>query len=163
MANHIGKIWERLVNSRLMKHLEGNKLLSDRQHGFRQKRGTFSNVIELWEHIMQKIDDEGSLVEMRSFDLTKAFDLLIHEKALLLCHSFGVTGDTGRCIENWLTDRTQYVECVNKKPSKVPVGKSCVQGSVLGPTLWYIYIQSLMNRLKDKCEFYAYADDLLHL
>ena len=106
------------------------------------------------------VDDEGSLVEMWSFDLTKAFDLLDHEKALRLCHSFSITGWIGQCIQNWLTDRTQYVECGNKKSSKIPVGKSCVQGSVLGPTLWLIYIQSLMNKLKDKCEFYAYADDI---
>ena len=48
-----------------------------------------------------------------------SFDLLIHEKALLLCHSFGSLE-----IENWLTYRTQFVECGNKKTPRVPVGKS---------------------------------------
>lgn len=51
MANHIGKVWERLLS--LMKHLEDNGLLSKKQHGFRPKRGAFSNMIELWEYIME--------------------------------------------------------------------------------------------------------------
>jgi hypothetical protein len=39
MTNHQGKIWERLINHAIIKHLEDNNLLSDRQHGFRPKRG----------------------------------------------------------------------------------------------------------------------------
>merc|ERR1711956_208973 len=31
---------------------------------------------------------------------------------------------------------------------------------VLGPTLWIIYIQSLLDRLEGKCHYYAYADDV---
>ena len=40
------------------------------------------------------------------------------------------------------------------------MGRSFVQGSVLGPTLWLIYIQSLLDRLVHKCIYYAYADDV---
>ena len=29
MANHIGKIWERIVNNKLISHLERNKIFSD--------------------------------------------------------------------------------------------------------------------------------------
>ena len=160
MTNHQGKIWERLINHAIIKHLEDNNLLSDRQHGFRPKRGAFSNLTQLWEHVIQLIDDEGALVELWSFDLTKAFDLLNHEKVLELCHKCGITGEIGQVIQNWLTDRTQFIECGNKKSQTVRVNKSCIQGSVLGPTLWLIYIQSLMDRLQGECEFFAYADDI---
>ena len=40
------------------------------------------------------------------------------------------------------------------------MGRSCVQGSVLVPKLWLIYIQSLLDRLEHKCIYYAYADDV---
>ena len=39
MSNHIGKIWERLVNSALKEHLEENGLLDPNQHGFRNGMG----------------------------------------------------------------------------------------------------------------------------
>ena len=40
---------------------------------------------------------------------------------------------------------------------------SCVQGSMLGLTLWTLYINSLLERLEKsivKVDFFAYADDL---
>jgi hypothetical protein len=40
---------------------------------------------------------------------------------------------------------------------KTKVRRSCVQGSVLGPTLWLIYIQSLTDLLDGMgIEYYAY-------
>jgi hypothetical protein len=51
---------------------------------------------------------------------------------------------------------------IHKSPEMV-VGKSCVQGSVLGPTLWIIYVNSLLVRLEASGvdpDVFAYADDL---
>ena len=39
MENHIAKIWERVLNARLMLHLNRHNRLTRRQHGFRPKRG----------------------------------------------------------------------------------------------------------------------------
>ena len=128
------------MNAALIKHLEDNNLLSGRQHGFREGRETFSNSMQLWEHIVDVVEREGALVEMWSFDLTKAFDLLDHAKVLELCRRAGITGNFGQCLKNWLTDRSQFVECGRKKSPETKVGKSCVQGSVLRPTLWLVYM-----------------------
>jgi hypothetical protein len=49
LTNQLGKIWERCVNHWIINHLENNNLLSDKQDGFRPKRGTFSNLTKLWE------------------------------------------------------------------------------------------------------------------
>ena len=41
------------------------------------------------------------------------------------------------------------------------VGKSVIQGSCLGPSLWLLYVQSLTARLERLgVEFFAYADDI---
>ena len=110
---------------------------------------------------MDKLEKEGALVEFWSFDLTKAFDLLDHNQVLNLLKKAGVTGKFGVCIQNWLCGRSQYVEAEKIKSRTVPVGKSCVQGSVLGPTLWLIYVQSLMDELKKSgVNYYGYADDI---
>jgi hypothetical protein len=138
MSNHIGKIWERLANSALKKHLEEKGLLDPNQHGFRNGMGTQTNLLQMWESIMDKLEKEGALVEFWSFDLTKAFDLLDHNQVLNLLKKAGVTVKFGVCIQNWLCGRSQYVEVEKIKSRTVNVGKSCVQGSVLGPTLWLV-------------------------
>ena len=161
MSTHIGKLWERVVNSAIIDHLEANDLLSHRQHGFRRNRGTATNLSQLWEQIIDMVEKEGALVELWNFDLSKAFDLLDHAKVLDLLHKAGIYGKLGLSIQNWLVDRSQFVEIGTSKSDKTSVGRSCVQVSVLGPTLWLIYIQSLTDMLdKAGIEYYAYADDL---
>ena len=161
MANYLGKIWEKIMNHRLKAHLEKYGLLSSRQHGFRNGMGTTTNLLQLWEKVLETVEKEGALCEMWSFDLTKAFDLLDHAKVLELLHQMGITGNFGKCIESWLTGRQQFVEVNGTKSEKVLVGKSCVQGSIFGPTLWLVYIQPLMDRLtKMGVEYYGYADDI---
>ena len=161
MSNHIGKIWERLVNDKLISHLEKNKLLSNNQHGFRPFRGTTTNLIRLWEIIMGKVEADGGLVELWNYDLQKAFDKLDHPKVLELLHKSGVRGRLGKTIQNWLTTRTQTVEVGTSKSEEREVGRSCCQGSVLGPSLWLLYIQSLTTILDSMgVEYMAYADDI---
>ena len=160
MSNHISKLWERVFNARLMQHLDKNNRLSRHQHGFRPKRGCHTNLIETWETGIDLTDEHGPTVEIWSFDLQKAFDLLDHGKALDLCHAAGIGEFVGESLQNWLTNRTQYVQCGESKSTNRPVNRSCVQGSVLGPTLWLIYIQSLLDRLENKCQYSAYADDV---
>ena len=161
MSNHIAKLWERVVNSALMEHLEENKLLSEFQRGFRPNMGTTENLLQLWEHIIDKVETEGALIELWNFDLTKAFDKLNHEKVLRLLHKNGVYGPVGLSIQNWLINRDQYVEVGNSKSDQTKVGRSCVQGSVLGPTLWLLYINSLTEHLDSAgVQYHAYADDI---
>ena len=161
MENHIAKVWERVLNTRLMIHLNRHNRLTRRQHGFRPKRGCHTNLMEAQEKIIRQSDIHGPGIETWSFDLQKAFDLLDHGKALNLCHKAGINGHVGRSLENWLTKRQQYVQC-NKETSDLrTVNRSCIQGSVLGPSLWLIYVQSLLDRLEDEnVDHYAYADDV---
>ena len=161
MSNHIGKIWERLVKDKLVTHLEENNLLSKHQHGFRPFRGTTTNLLYLRELIMDKVEKERTPIELWNYDLSKAFDMLDHDKVLGLLHKSGVCGKLGTVIQAWLKDRTQTVEVGLSKSEERPVGRSCCQGSVLGPILWLVYIQSLTTILDDMgVDYVAYADDL---
>ena len=76
-------------------------------------------------------------------------------------HEAGINGFVGKSLENWLISRKQYVQCGLSKSEDRIVNKSCVQGSVLGPTIWLIYVQSLLDLLEDRCDLHAYADDVL--
>ena len=160
MSNHISKVWERAFNKRLMKHLKRHNRLSRQQHGFRPKMGCHTNLLEAWEQGIDMTDEHGPEIELWSFDLQKAFDLLDHGKSLKLCHKAGIGGNTGRCLQSWLTKRKQFVQCGKERSRERFVNRSCIQGSVLGPTLWIIYIQSLLDRLENRCNYYAYADDV---
>ena len=129
MANHISKIWKRVLNARLMIHLNKHNMLTRHQHGFRPKRGCHTNLLEAQDKIVKKADDHGASIEVWSFDLQKAFDLLDHGKVLKLCHKAGINGKVGKSLENWLTSRHQFVQCGKEVSNDRTVNRSCVQGS----------------------------------
>ena len=161
MSDHFGKVWERLVNAAIKHHLEKHGLLDPHQHGFRGNMGTQTNLLEMWDEVITRLEKDGSLVEFWSYDLTKAFDLLDHNKVLHLLKKAGITGSMGIVLQDWLCGRIQYVENEGGISRQVQVTKSCIQGSCLGPTLFLVYIQSLLTRLKEKgVMYYGYADDV---
>ena len=161
MSDHFGKVWERLVNAAIKHHLEKHGLLDPHQHGFRGNMGTQTNLLEMWDEVITRLEKDGSLVEFWSYDLTKAFDLLDHNKVLHLLKKAGITGSMGIVLQDWLCGRIQYVENEGGISRQVEVTKSCIQGSCLGPTLFLVYIQSLLTRLKEKgVMYYGYADDV---
>ena len=120
-------------------------------------------LTKFWKLVTSKVEKHKSLVEVYNYDLTKAFDCLNHSKVLHLLHRAGIGGYLGVCFQDWLTTRTQYVEMGIHKSPETEVKMSCVQGNVLGPSLWTLYINSLLERLdrsKVKIDYFAYAEDL---
>jgi len=101
-------------------------------------------------------------VDVIYLDFAKAFDKVPHKRLCLKVKNHGIDGDVLRWIELWLSDRMQQVVIngaasgwTNSVISGVP------QGSVLGPTLFLIYINdideavtSLITKFADDTKLY---------
>ena len=78
-------------------------------------------------------------------DLKKAFDTVDHKILLAKLEKDGIRGNVHKLIENYLTDRQQYV---NTNSTTSDLNKVCCgvpQGSTLGLTLFSLYINDLPN------------------
>ena len=73
LLSNVDKILEKLVHKRMMQFLEKNKILHDRQFGFRKKHSTVHGLVTLTEDIKKSLD-EGNLSCGVFFDFQKAFD-----------------------------------------------------------------------------------------
>ena len=92
-------------------------------------------------------------------DLTKAFDCVDHKLLIKKLYGCGVRGFVLDWLNSFLSGREQKV-LINKflsGPSKIDIGVQ--QGSVLGPVLFIIYINSIFN-LPLKGKIFCYADDI---
>ena len=98
----VGKVMERRINTRLMRHLETNNLIAKEQAGFRQNRSTEDQAA----YFAQKVEDgfqEKQDTLAVWIDMEKAFDKVWKDGLRLKLRKNGISG----CMYRWLS---QYLE-----------------------------------------------------
>ena len=154
----ISKIIERSAHVQLCSYLEENKLLSQSQFGFPQKRSTSTALITFTDQILESMD-KGYVTGAVFLDLRKAFDTVDHVLLINKLKGLGVAGKSLAWFRSYLSGRTQQKMCENElsPPAKITVGVP--QGNILGPLLFLVYINGIQSVLKHS-RMTMFADDL---
>ena len=152
-----GKLLEKVVNEKLMKYLEDNKLLSDNQLGFRKGHSTTEAIYYLFEKMNKSINTSEYCLNV-FIDFSKAFDSIMHEILISKLSSFGISEATINLFRSYLSNRQQCVILNNHFSDSLPVLYGVPQGSVLGPTLFIMYVNDIFNILFNS-SLKLYADD----
>ena len=153
------KILEKFVSRWLNQHMEKNRLWSDRQHGYREKRSTATALLQLQEEVLKRFE-EGHDVAVSSYDSSAAFDTLTHSILLKKLKMYGCSDSVLRWFQSYLSDRWQYCEIGGKKSSTKRITQGVFQGSVLGPLLYVLYVNCLSTLEDQDTKLSLYADDI---
>ena len=147
------KIMEKVIRRHLLRQ---NNILSDKQYGFLPGQSTTLQLFKALDDWTAELD-KGYEVDIVYIDFQKAFDSVPQKKLLNTISKYGIKGKTLNWIPAFLTDRMQRV-AVNESFLKwAPVVSGVPQGSVLGPILFLLYINSMLDGITSP--MLLYADD----
>ena len=157
LTSCVGKLGERIINSRLYWWLESSGLINVNQAGFRAKSRTEDQLFRLTQKILDGFQKEQHTAAV-FVDLQQAYDRVWRKGLLLKMQNLGIQGKLYNWIKAFLTDRLIQTKINNSLSSKAILEEGLPQGSSLSCTLFLIFINDLSEVLK--LESALFADDL---
>ena len=133
----VSKAFEKLVNNRIVDHLEKCVLFSDFQYGFRSSRPTAALLTVISERIARAFNWSGSTLG-EVLDISKAFERVCHAGLLHKLKCYEISGQIFDPISSFLSNRQLRVVLDGKSSQEYLVNTGAPEGSILGPTLFLL-------------------------
>ncbi len=91
----------KIIKVRWVKYLESNRILTNSQFQFRERRSCVTNLIFFYSRVVDKIQERDCCADCIYLDLKKAFDKVPHKRMIWKLHHVGGLGGP---ILDWFVD-----------------------------------------------------------
>ena len=143
----INKMLERIVLSRLQK--EEKYSHQPLQGGYQREQDALTTCFVI-DEVVNHCREEKEKVYVAYMDIKKAFDTMWIDAMLFkLQYNKGIAGKTWRLIKNWYIDMKEFVFIGGKASRTYNLYQGTRQGGVLSPWLFLVFIDDLIEELKN--------------
>ena len=153
----ISKIIEKVVHNRMIKFIDKYEILSSKQFGFRKNMGTETALANYIDYLLSGLKDKKYTVSI-FMDLSKAFDVLNHNILKSKLEHYGFRSNFLNFLMSFIENREYFVSANGHISDKRTVNIGVPQGSTLGPLLFLLYINDMVN-CSNILKFSLFADD----
>ena len=157
VISHIPKIIERFVGNSLDKYFSDNSLLIEDQFAYIKHQSTVNALHTLIDNTLCNIND-GLITGIVQLDLRKGFDTINHYILLYKLEKYDINDNCLSWFKSYLSNRQQVVSCNGELSKFCSLSIGVPQGTILGPTLFVIYINDFSLDL-GPVSVIRYADD----
>ncbi|CAD6235339.1 GSCOCG00012414001-RA-CDS, partial [Cotesia congregata] len=154
------QILEQLVKTQLEKQIEDNNILDLGQSGFRKYFSCESALQDSLTKWRKNLDD-GFWIGVIFIDFVRAFETIDRNVLIELLQKLGLREIVLDWFISYLENRKQKVKFGNSLSDEMNVDTGVPQGSKLGPLLFIIYVNEIINMFKNvgiDCKLFA--DDM---
>ena len=127
----LGKNFERIIFKSIFEYLEENNLLCPNQSGFKPSDSCEYQLLSKLHEIYKSFDcNLPKDVRGIFLDLSKAFDRVWHDELIYKITHTGITGNSLKLMESFLSNRCQQVVLNGQLSSWTPLWASVLQGCI---------------------------------
>ena len=150
----ISKVMERCIFKYLFNYLAFNDILTPLQSGFIPGDSTVNQLVSLYDEFCKALDD-GKEIRCVFCDISKAFDRVWHAGLLHKLRQIGLSESLVDWFSSYLDSRRQRVVFNSKTSDWKNIDAGVPQGSILGPILFLIYINDIVDDIHSKIRLFA--------
>ena len=140
----------------MLKHCLENNIISGKQAAYLKGDSTVSQLLYI-VHNIRKNWGQNKVTQGLFLDVSAAFDKVWHNGLLAKLSQIGVEGSFLDTLSSYLTDRRQVVVVNGEKSDVLDVKAGVPQGSRLGPLLFIIYMNDIIDDIES--DILIFADD----
>ena len=152
------KLFERVIEQRLRKHIEDNSSLSKYQSGFRKSKSTNDHLFRLSQTIMESFNWGEHVIAVFE-DVDKAFDNVWHNGLRYKIYQLDLPTKLCRWLSDFLVGRVIQVKIEGFLSPYVYPKAGVPQGSNLSSLLFLIYVNDMPNPTHHQTNKSQFADD----
>ena len=150
----LGKVFEKCVFKHMYNFLNTYNKITPVQSGFTPGDSAVYQLIDLYDTFCRALDD-GKEVRVVFCDISEAFDRVWHRGLLFKLRRMGICGPLLNWFQSYLNNRLQRVALEGCVSDYREIKAGVPQGSILGPILFLIYINDIVNDINSCIRLFA--------
>ena len=145
----LGKLFNKILDTRLQKFLDKNHIIDESQIGFTKKARTSDHMFILKTIIDKYCNKKEGRVYACFVDFNKAFDTVIHQGIKLKLLNIGISSNFYNIIKSMYSLSKSCVRIEKTVTDFFDINVGVKQGDNLSPNLFKIFINDLPGSLKN--------------